>query len=180
MTELGSLPPPREAGRYRVALVCLGNICRSPMAHVVLEAALDHAGLAERVSVASSGTGGWHVGQPMDERAASTLAAHGYDASRHRARQFEETWHDDHDLVLAMDEDNLTDLGGRSERVRLFRDFDPVDPGGAVPDPYYGGRAGFEEVLTMVERTSTALVAALASTIRPIGDPTGDPTGPGA
>jgi len=155
------LPSPRVPGRYRIALVCLGNICRSPMAHVVLERALEEAGLAEVVRVSSSGTGGWHVGNPMDERAAATLTAAGFDPSRHRARTFDAGWHDDHDLVLAMDRANLRDVGGRGERTGLFRDFDPVDPGDDVPDPYYGGPAGFEEVLRMVERTSTSIVAAL-------------------
>ncbi|MGB0102357.1 MAG: low molecular weight protein-tyrosine-phosphatase [Nocardioides sp.] len=140
-------------------LVCLGNICRSPMAHVVLEQRLAEAGLGDRVEVTSSGTGGWHVGDPMDRRAAATLTTAGYDATRHRARQW--TGHDDTDLVLAMDEANLADIGGPSDRVRLFRDFDPLEPGGAVPDPYYGGDSGFEEVLAMVERTAAALVVAL-------------------
>ena len=167
-----SLPAPRTPGHYRVALVCLGNICRSPMADVVLSARVADAGLAAVVEVASCGTGGWHVGDPMDERAAATLTGAGYDASRHRARQFDPTWLDEHDLVLAMDRSNLADVVSTSsttgsgsttgtDRVRLFRDFDPVDPGGEVPDPYYGGHAGFEEVLAMVERTAAAIVALL-------------------
>jgi protein-tyrosine phosphatase len=155
------LPPPQEPGRYRIALVCLGNICRSPMAHVVLEARLAEAGMSEVVAVTSAGTGGWHEGTPMDERAAATLAEAGYDASRHRARIFDASWHDDHDLVLVMDAANLRAVGGPGERVAMFRDFDPDEPGGEVPDPYYGGAAGFEEVLRMVERTSTSLVSAL-------------------
>jgi len=73
---------------------------------------------------------------------------------------------DAHDLVLAMDHDNLADLGGRSTRVALFRDFDPEGTGEDVPDPYYGGSDGFAEVLTMVERTSDALVAELAELLR--------------
>jgi protein-tyrosine phosphatase len=156
------LPPPRTPGRYAVALVCLGNICRSPTAHVVLEQRLAEAGLDDRVVVHSSGTGDWHVGDPMDRRAAAALTHGGYDPSRHRARQYDASWADDHDLVLAMDAHNLADLGGRSERVGLFRDLDPVDPGADVPDPYYGGPDGFTMVLEMVERTSDALVAALA------------------
>ena len=159
---MSPLPSPREPGRYRVALVCLGNICRSPMAHVVLEAQLADAGLDGAVEVTSSGTGGWHEGNPMDERAAATLTGAGYDASRHRARTFDASWHDTHDLVLVMDTANLDDVGGATDRTRRFRDFDPVDPGGDVPDPYYGGAAGFEEVLRMVERTATSLVAALS------------------
>jgi protein-tyrosine phosphatase len=158
-----SLPPPRQPGRYAVALVCLGNICRSPTAQVVLEERLAEAGLGDRVVVHSSGTGGWHVGSPMDRRAAATLTAAGYDPSRHRARQYDVTWAGSHDLVLAMDLDNLADLGGRSERVRLFRDFDPDDPGAEVPDPYYGGTDTFADVLSIVERTSDSLVRELAA-----------------
>jgi protein-tyrosine phosphatase len=159
-----ALPAQRTAGRYRVALVCLGNICRSPMAHVVLERRLAEAGLADRVEVASSGTGGWHVGNPMDTRAAATLTGAGYDPARHRARQYDDSWRTAYDVVLVMDGSNLADVGGADERVMLFGEFDPVDPGGEVPDPYYGGPDGFEEVLTMVERTSDAIVAALART----------------
>ncbi len=155
-------PPPIEDGRYRIALVCLGNICRSPMAHVVLEARLEDAGLADRIEVQSSGTGDWHVGNRMDRRAAATLTAAGYDPSRHRARQYDAASAAGVDLVLAMDSQNLADIGGSSPRVMLFRDFDPVGTGGDVPDPYYGGDAGFEEVLTMVERTSASLAQLLA------------------
>jgi protein-tyrosine phosphatase len=158
-----AVPEPTGSGPYRIALVCLGNICRSPMAHVVLEAALEEAGLAGSVEVTSSGTGDWHVGKPMDDRAAATLLGAGYDGSAHRARQFDSTWFDS-DLVLVMDRANLRAvraLGGDDDRVRLFRDVAPVDPGGEVPDPYYGGDDGFQEVLSMVERTSAALVAAL-------------------
>jgi protein-tyrosine phosphatase len=139
------------------------------MADVVLQQHLADAGLADRVAVASSGTGDWHIGHPMDRRAAATLTAAGYDATRHRAQQFAPTWHEEHDLVLAMDGQNLRDVSDGVEiepgRVRLFRDFDPEldpsEPGGEVPDPYYGGDSGFEEVLDMVERTSAALVTAL-------------------
>ncbi len=157
------LPPPRQPGRYAVALVCLGNICRSPTAQVVLEQGLAEAALDDRVIVHSAGTGDWHLGSPMDRRAAETLSSAGYDPSGHRARQYAGAWADEHDLVLAMDHENLADLGGRSERVGLFRDFDPVEPGGDVPDPYGGGTDAFAEVLTMVERTSRALVSELAA-----------------
>ncbi len=164
-----SLPAPREPGRYRIELVCLGNICRSPMAHVVLEARLDEAGLGDVVEVTSSGTGDWHVGNRMDRRAAATLSAAGYDPSRHRARQYDAGSAAEVDLVLAMDGDNLDDLGGVSPRVMLFRTFDPVDPADEsdrdVPDPYYGGDAGFEEVLTMVDRTSASLAADVAAAL---------------
>lgn len=155
------LPEPHTPGRYRIALVCLGNICRSPMAHVVLESRLADAGLADRVEVASAGTGGWHLGKPMDSRAAASLSAAGYDPSRHLAQQYDASWPTTYDLVLVMDGANLADVGGRQGRVGMFRDFDPEDPGGEVPDPYYGGDDGFEEVLAMVERTSDAVVEEL-------------------
>jgi len=158
---VSSLPAPRVPGRYRIGVVCLGNICRSPTAQVVLETLLDRAGLHGVVEVASCGTGTWHLGEAMDSRAATTLSAAGYDASGHQARKFDGGWLDDYDLVLAMDQQNLADIGGRTARVAMFRDFDPVDTGADVPDPYYGGLGGYEEVLRMVERTGTAIVAAL-------------------
>ena len=147
-------------------MVCLGNICRSPMADVVLSQRVDDAGLAGRVTVTSCGTGDWHVGQPMDERAAATLRANDFDPSAHRAQQFSAEWLESNDLVLAMDASNLADVrrfepAADQDRVRLFGDFDPVEPGGEVPDPYYGGEQGFEEVLSMVERTCSVLVSAL-------------------
>ena len=156
---------------YRVALVCLGNICRSPMADVVLNARLEDAGLSEVVEATSCGTGTWHIGEPMDSRAAAVLTAAGYDASRHRARHFGDEWHD-HDLILAMDHANLADVlaelpAERRDRVRLFRSYDPeVGPTGPdgvpdVPDPYYGGPDGFDDVLAIVERTAGELVKEL-------------------
>jgi protein-tyrosine phosphatase len=153
------LPPAHAPGSYRIELVCLGNICRSPTAHVVLEERLARAGLGDLVEVSSSGTGDWHVGAPMDRRAAAALTTAGYDASRHRARQHDPA--EGVDLVLVMDDANLADVGGRTDRTRKFRDFDPVEPRSDVPDPYYGGDDGFEEVLAMVERTASAIVVAL-------------------
>jgi protein-tyrosine phosphatase len=167
-----ALPAPRTPGRYRIALVCLGNICRSPMAHVVLADRVAAAGLSEAVTVVSSGTGDWHVGKPMDQRAAALLTSEGYDASAHRAQQVRPSWLTDCDLVLAMDRQNLRDLlaladgGAEPDRVRLFGEFDPVEPGAEVPDPYLGEEDGFRDVLAMVERTSGALVQELLSSYR--------------
>ena len=169
------LPEPGDPGTYRIALVCLGNICRSPMAHVVLAARVEDAGLAHRVHLESFGTGDWHVGRPMDHRAAAALTAEGYDATRHRARRFTVREADAFDLVLAMDHDNhddLADLGVDPSRLRLFRSFDPqldgqpdgqpdgqevADASADVPDPYYDDD-GFADVLDIVERTSARLV----------------------
>jgi len=165
------LPPPRGQDRYRIGVVCLGNICRSPMAEVVLTERVAEAGLDDRVEVASCGTGDWHIGDPMDRRAAATLAAAGYDPSRHRAQQFAGSWLEEYDVLLAMDAQNRSDIAGAA-RVLMFRDFDPVEPGSDVPDPYYGGDSGFEEVLTMVERTSARIVEALR---RRLGDGADEP-----
>jgi protein-tyrosine phosphatase len=168
------LPAQRTDGPYRIVLVCLGNICRSPMAHVVLAEHLDRAGLAAEVEVTSGGTGDWHVGGPMDRRAAAVLTSHGYDASQHRAQQFQPSWHDEHDLVLAMDAQNLADLealaeqlAGTERRLRLFREFDPLATDGdlEVPDPYYGGDDGFDHVMAIVRRTADGLVEELARTV---------------
>lgn len=148
----------------KIAVVCLGNICRSPMAEAVLRDRLD-AAMLDDVELVSAGTGGWHAGEKMDRRAAATLHEAGYDAERHRAQQWPVGDPETYDLVLAMDADNLADLAGQApeSRLRMFRDFDPEGPGD-VPDPYYGGAEGFREVLAMVERTSDAIAASVAST----------------
>lgn len=163
------LPPPREDGSgYRIAVVCLGNICRSPIAEVVLTDKLRQAGLAGSVDVVSAGTGDWHIGERMDRRAAAILTASGYDPSDHRAKQFEPEWFTDYDLILVMDERNLTDVsrmspGSTETRLRMFRDFDPRATASDrdVPDPWYGEDDGFDTVLTMVERTAASLVTQL-------------------
>lgn len=155
------VPAPRTPGRYRVAAVCLGNICRSPVADVVLTARVADAGLSDVVEVVSAGTAGYHVGGPMDPRSAATLDAAGYDSTRHRAQQFFGSWHDEYDLILVMDRSNLRDVGP-TERTFLFRDFDPVGTGCELPDPYYGGEDGFREVLAMVERSSEQVVGLIA------------------
>jgi protein-tyrosine phosphatase len=164
------LPPPRTPGRYRITLVCLGNICRSAMADVVLTVAVADAGLDDRVEVVSSGTGGWHLGDPMDRRAAATLAAHGYDGSAHRVRQFDPAWHGEVDLVLAMDATNHADLratAGGDDRLLMFRDFDPraTDDDREVPDPFFGDDDGFEHVMGIVERTSAEIVRRLPAVL---------------
>jgi protein-tyrosine phosphatase len=169
---------------YRVALVCLGNICRSPIAEVVLTDRLAKAGLADRVRVRSAGTGGWHVGDPMDRRAARTLSDAGYDPTRHRAQQLDASWYDDHDVLLVMDDDNLRDVRALAphpedaDRVLMFRDFDPALDGtdGSdgtssdrdVADPYFGGDDGFLRVLAVVERTADRLTTELGTHVEAV------------
>ncbi|MBO0813945.1 MAG: low molecular weight phosphotyrosine protein phosphatase, partial [Actinobacteria bacterium] len=105
------LPAPLQpAGPYRIMLVCLGNICRSPMAAVVLRAELARAGLAGQAEVDSAGTGDWHLGERMHGPALAELARRGYDGSQHQARQIQRTEIGGYDLVLAMDRANLAAL----------------------------------------------------------------------
>jgi low molecular weight protein-tyrosine phosphatase len=160
-----TLPAPTGTP-YRIAFVCLGNICRSPMADVILSELLHEAGLATKVEVTSSGTGTWHLGEPMDPRAAERLRGAGYDPGAHRAKKFDDTWLGN-DLVLAMDAKNLADItdgAGVSERVRMFRSFDPslesaTDPADLdVPDPFYGEDDHFGEVIDITERTCRQLL----------------------
>ena len=136
----------------RVEIVCSGNICRSPIGEVVLRAKLAEAGIDD-VQVTSSGTGGWHAGDPMDPRAAAALRRRGYDGSAHRARQFQPGWFAERDLVLAMDSGHLAALRGAGE-VQLFAEAD-------VPDPYYGDEDGFDEVLAQIEKAADQWVGRL-------------------
>lgn len=130
----------------KVEIVCSGNICRSPIGEVVLRAKLAAAGIDD-VVVTSSGTGGWHVGDPMDPRAAAALRRRGYDGSTHRAQQFRADWFAERDLVLAMDSGHLSELSGRGGAAQLFADSD-------VPDPYYGEDEGFDDVLDQIEKAA--------------------------
>ncbi|MFW6773033.1 low molecular weight protein-tyrosine-phosphatase [Nocardioides sp. CPCC 205120] len=169
----GVLPTPRPtraegSAPYRLAVVCLGNICRSPVADVVIEARLAAAGLADAVDVRSFGTAGWHVGGPMDERSAAVLTRGGYDATRHRARRLTADEAAGFDALLGMDASNVADVralaGDAADRVLLFRDLDPEGTGD-VPDPYEGGPDGFDATLAVVERVADALVAELRATL---------------
>lgn len=171
-------PAPKDSLRiYKLCLVCLGNICRSPMAEVLVRAELAAAGLADRVHVESAGTGDWHLGEPMDRGASGELARRGYDGSSHRARQISRGWLDGFDLLIAMDASNLRALqrmaGRRADlagRIRLFRSFDPAAPEGAqVPDPYGGGAEDFARVFDIVHAAARGLVAALADMLEPAG-----------
>ncbi|MGZ0150068.1 low molecular weight protein-tyrosine-phosphatase [Kribbella sp. WER1] len=132
----------------QVEIVCTGNICRSPMGEVVLRAKLAEAGV-DGVHVSSSGTGGWHVGDPMDPRAAAALRRRGYDGSSHRARHYRRSA--DRDLMLAMDSGHLDTLTRYGDAAQLFARDD-------VPDPYYGEDAGFDDVLVQIEKAADAWV----------------------
>ncbi|MFF7385706.1 low molecular weight protein-tyrosine-phosphatase [Streptomyces griseoluteus] len=149
---------------YRVCFVCTGNICRSPMAESVFRARVAEAGLDGLIEADSAGTGGWHEGDAADPRTVSVLDEHGY-GTEHVARQFQQSWFGRLDLVIALDTGHLKALRRLApteedaRKVRLLRSYDPS--AGAdleVPDPYYGGRDGFEECLEMVEAASAGLL----------------------
>jgi protein-tyrosine phosphatase len=162
-----SLPPPRDAaGPYRICCVCLGNICRSPMAEVVLRDQVSKAGLGDHVVVDSAGTGDWHVGDRMYARARAQLAQDGYDGEAHRARQFDPSWLPERDLILAMDATNLRDLraqapAAEAHRIRLFGEVAGLG-GQDVPDPYGGSAKDFAGVLALLESGMARLVAQLS------------------
>jgi protein-tyrosine phosphatase len=148
----------------RICFVCMGNICRSPTAEGVMARLLAEAGLADRVTIDSAGTGGWHAGDLPDPRTRAAASKRGVELT-HRARQFTRHDLDQFDLILAMDRDNLRHLtlllGKRDQPVvRLLRSFDPESPPNAeVPDPYSGGDEGFEKVLDQCERACAGLIS---------------------
>lgn len=155
---------------YRICMVCTGNICRSPMAEVVLRAMVEDAGLGDRVAVDSAGLSSWHVGDGADPRTVSALRQAGYDGTGHRARHFEPSWFAERDLVLAADRGHLRELqamvgpvapAGSPERLRLLREFDAdADAAGRLElsDPYYGGARDFARCLREVEAACRGLV----------------------
>lgn len=143
-----------------LVFVCSGNICRSPMAELVFRARLEEAGLGDAVRVSSAGTGPWHAGERADKRARATLEAHGYPTEHVASEVSAEDL--GADLLLAADEGHAEFLRSRvgdPAKVRLLRSFDPSAPEGAeVPDPYYGGDDGFDDVLGMIERSVPGLL----------------------
>jgi protein-tyrosine phosphatase len=149
---------------YGVLFVCTGNICRSPTAEIVFRKLVSDAGLSEQIVCDSAGMGDWHVGQQADKRSLVTLRAHDYDGESHRARQWRPSWWSDHDLVVALDGGHADELARNAPtgaEAPLLRDFDPATAGQHldVPDPYYGGDGGFEDVLEIIERSCVGLLA---------------------
>lgn len=147
-----------------VLFVCLGNICRSPMAEGVFRAAADRAGLTGRVRADSAGIGDWHVGSPPDPRAVQAARRRGYDLASLRGRKVEATDFARFGWILAMDEANLQALSEMKPRdfvghLGLLLDFAPALGVREVPDPYYGGPEGFDRVLDLVEPAMTGLIA---------------------
>jgi len=158
-----------KAVPIKVLFVCLGNICRSPTAHGVFEKIVANAGLQETIIVDSAGTGDWHVGKAPDPRASEAAMSRNHDLSHLRARQVRPEDFLEFDYILAMDKQNLWDLRAMAlpkfmGHLGLFLDYgqDGLESGlEEVPDPYSGGREGFDEVLDLVEHTAQGLLSHL-------------------
>lgn len=147
----------------RVLFVCLGNICRSPTAEGVFRKLVAEANLAAQIAADSAGTHAYHIGDPPDRRAQQAAARRGIDLSGLRGRQATHRDFTEFDYVLAMDEENFANLraicpGGQEHKLRLFLEFAPARREREVPDPYFGGEAGFDRVLDMIEEAAQGLI----------------------
>jgi protein-tyrosine phosphatase len=165
-------PDPADSA-FRISMVCTGNICRSPMAEIVLRDLVEKAGLSSRVLVTSAGTGEWHVGEHADPRTIAALEARGYDGRQHRAKQFDPASFGSLDLVVALDRSHERVLRSwaRTEedrqKVRLLLGFDPDFAGRSdVRDPYYSDARMFDAVLAEIEHACTALFRQLEPAFR--------------
>jgi len=159
-----------DAQSTAVLFVCLGNICRSPMAKWVLLDMAAARGLFDQLVVDSCGTGGWHAGEGADPRSAACAARYGL-ATNHTARQFSMPDDNRFDFIIVMDRSNLREviaMGAERNKVRLLRSFDPQLIGAderemEVPDPYYGGEQGFEQMYQMIRRACDGLLTHIVS-----------------
>ena len=155
----------------KILFVCLGNICRSPTAEAVFRTVAAREAPELMIEVDSAGTAGYHIGEPPDLRTRQAASRRGYDMSSLRARIVEPLDFEDFDFILAMDRENLKVLNHRApvqarDRVRLFLEFAPDAATTEVPDPYYGGPNGFEEVLDLVEAATQGLLQHLRQRAR--------------
>lgn len=152
--------------KVNVLFVCMGNICRSPLAHGLFEELVAREGLADAIAVDSAGTHAYHVGEPPDPRSQETALRHGIDLSGQRARRVAPADFERFDYILAMDRDNFSMLAASCpdalrQKLSLFLEYAPELPEREVPDPYYGGASGFERVYAMVEAASSGLLSAI-------------------
>ncbi|RMH49839.1 MAG: low molecular weight phosphotyrosine protein phosphatase [Zetaproteobacteria bacterium] len=155
----------------RVLFVCLGNICRSPLAEAIARRQAEEMGVADRFHFASAGTGDWHVGCGADPRSAATAQRFGLDLSHHRAQQITAAEIADWDWLIAMDRANrqqLLAMGAPPERVWMMRRFEAPDGNGMedVPDPYYGGPEGFVLMYRLLRDNAHAIIEALLAQAR--------------
>jgi protein-tyrosine phosphatase len=162
----------------RVLFVCMGNICRSPMAEGVFRAAVAQAGLEDRILADSAGIGDWHAGSPPDRRAILSARRRGYDLTSLRARQVVTADFSRFGWILAMDRSNLRALEAMRPadyrgHLGLLLDLVPEAPMREVPDPYYGGPDGFEQVLDLVEKAVAPLILRVRSGLEASGSERG-------
>ncbi len=155
----------------RVLFVCTGNICRSPTAEGVFRHMILEAGLSDAIESASAGTHGYHIGDPPDPRTVAAAKRRGFDLSAQRARKVKVEDFHTYDLILAMDRDHFAHLeslrpnAARAE-VKLFLEYHPERKHKDVPDPYYGGPDGFEDVLDMIEQATKNLLGQVAAGLK--------------
>lgn len=149
--------------KIRVVFVCMGNICRSPTAHGVFEAKLQEYELSHVIGVDSAGTHAYHIGEPPDRRSQQTANKRGYQMDHLRARKVTAEDFEQFDYVLAMDDENFSNLESicpprHIDKLKMFLDFSRAFDEREVPDPYYGGAQGFEHVLDLIEDASLGLI----------------------
>jgi low molecular weight protein-tyrosine phosphatase len=151
---------------HRILFVCLGNICRSPMAEGVFRRVAEEEGLIDRFEIDSAGLGDWHIGQAPDHRAQKAARSRGVDISDQSARQVVDEDFERFDLLLVMDGSNYAELKARAPhearaKIRPFLDFAPQAGTSDVPDPFFGGAEGFDHALDLIEAASRGLLASL-------------------
>ncbi len=159
-----------EENPYKMVFVCLGNICRSPTGEGIMQHLVNEQGLQNYFEIDSAGTSAWHSGQPANSKSSQVASSHGV-ALLSRARQVVSADLEYFDLVIAMDKINKSDLESiqpyhAKNNIVLMRDFDSNPEDGNVPDPYYGGLAGFENVFQIVKRSCENLLNQLKPQIK--------------
>lgn len=155
---------------YKICFVCLGNICRSPTAEGIFQHLVNTRNLEQYFYIDSAGTSAYHIGEPANSNSRKTARKHGIEL-KSRARRFEPADLKEFDLILAMDDENYQNLiqmdtsGNDSGKIKKLRDFDPDPEDGNIPDPYYGGTDGFENVYRIVFRSCESLLSSLRNQI---------------
>ncbi|MEL7833503.1 low molecular weight protein-tyrosine-phosphatase [Fodinibius sp. Rm-B-1B1-1] len=154
--------PITKDNHYKICFVCLGNICRSPTAEGIFQHLINERNLENHFEIDSAGTSAYHIGESANSKSQRTANKHGI-TLHSKARQFKISDLDYYDLILAMDNENLDNIrqlanGNDEHKIGRMRDFDPQPGDGEVPDPYYGGPEGFENVFQIVKRSCENLL----------------------